>query len=385
MSEDVGLTGLTSADWLAGQRRWADGWRLMGLFALPLLYLAYVGASVAENSTGDGEITGFAVLGLFAACWLALPLIPDVLESSAGPRFWAAYAVLLALFLAELPFGRAGAFVLLLYIAILTVGQLAAASIPIVIAMSLAALLVPVAVPSWHVSLLDSLKDVTPVAIPITALVSFGVRRVIEGNHALAEAQAEIARLAAENERFRIGRDLHDLLGHSLTTITVKASLARRIGATDLDRCLQEIAEVEQLTRRSLSDVRAAVSGYHEVTLAGEIATGHELLRAAGICAELPAAIDVVEPARHELFGWVVREGVTNVVRHAHASSCTIRLSASSVEIVDDGVGAPAGAGNGLTGLSERVAAAGGVVEAGPLQPKGWRLRVSLAAAGDAR
>jgi two-component system, NarL family, sensor histidine kinase DesK len=385
MSEDVGLSGLTSADWLAGQRKWADGWRLMALFALPLLYLAYVGASVAENSRGSGEITGFVVLAVFAACWLALPLIPGVLESSPGPRFWVAYAVLVALFLAELPFGRAAAFVLCLYIALLSVGQLGAASIPIVAALSLAALVVPVAVTSWHVSLVDSVKDVTPLAIPVTSLVSFAVRRVIESNQALAEAYAEIARLAAENERFRIGRDLHDLLGHSLTTITVKAGLARRIGATDLDRCLQEIAAVEELSRRSLSDVRAAVSGYHEVTLAGEIATGHELLRAAGIAAELPAAVDVVEPSRHELFGWVVREGVTNVVRHAHASSCAIRLSASSVEIVDDGVGAPARAGNGLTGLTERVAEVGGVVEAGPVQPRGWRLRVSLASAGDAR
>jgi two-component system sensor histidine kinase DesK len=385
MSDDIGLSSVTGADWLEGQRKWADGWRLMALFALPLLYLPYVAASVAQDSRGGGEVTGFVVLAVFAACWLSLPLIPGVLETARGSRFWVAYAVLLALFVAELPFGRAAAFVLCLYVAILTVGRLAAASIPIVLAISLAALLVPVAVPSWHVSLLDSLKDVTPVAIPITALVSFAVRKVIEGNQALAEAHAEIARLAAENERFRIGRDLHDLLGHSLTTITVKASLARRIGATDLDRCLEEIAAVEELTRRSLSDVRAAVSGYHEVTLAGEIATGHELLRAAGISADLPAAVDVVEPARHELFGWVVREGVTNVVRHAHASSCAIRLSACSVEIVDDGVGAPARAGNGLTGLSERVAAVGGVVEAGPLEPRGWRLRVSLATAGDAR
>jgi two-component system sensor histidine kinase DesK len=87
----------------------------------------------------------------------------------------------------------------------------------------------------------------------------------------------------------------------------------------------------------------------------------------------------MVDPAHQELFGWVVREGLTNIVRHAHASSCAIRLSASGVEIADDGVGGAAPPGNGLSGLRERVAAAGGVVDAGPLEPRGWRLRVQLA------
>jgi two-component system, NarL family, sensor histidine kinase DesK len=125
--------------------------------------------------------------------------------------------------------------------------------------------------------------------------------------------------------------------------------------------------------------VRAAVSNYRDVTLAGELATGREVLRAAGIVADLPRAVDVVDPSNQELFGWVVREGVTNVVRHAHASSCAVRLSASEVEIVDDGVGVPSDPGNGLAGLRERVAAVGGTVDAGPLQPRGWRLHVSLA------
>jgi two-component system sensor histidine kinase DesK len=82
------------------------------------------------------------------------------------------------------------------------------------------------------------------------------------------------------------------------------------------------------------------------------------------------------------LLGWAVREGLTNVVRHAHASTCTVRLSQFGIEITDDGVGAPASAGNGLRGLRERVTAAGGSVDAGPLQPSGWRLAVSLGADG---
>jgi two-component system sensor histidine kinase DesK len=271
-----------------------------------------------------------------------------------------------------------------LYITAIIVGRIGVRSVPIVLALALGALLVPAAIPSWHTSLNSSFGAITPVAIPIVGLVSFGLSQMLAGNRALAEARAELARLAAENERFRIARDLHDLLGHSLTTITVKAGLARQLGEADPARALEEIAEVESLSRRSLADVRAAVTSYRDVTLAGELSTGRELLRAAGITADLPGAVDVVDANQQELFGWVIREGLTNVVRHAHAGSCMVRLSASSVEIVDDGVGGTSQPGNGLAGLRERVAAAGGAIDAGALQPRGWRLRVSLTPGGAA-
>jgi two-component system, NarL family, sensor histidine kinase DesK len=238
-----------------------------------------------------------------------------------------------------------------------------------------------VAVGSWHVSLAKSFADVTPVAIPVVALVMAGVMQIVRSNQALAEARAEVARLAAENERIRIARDLHDLLGHSLTTITVKAGLARRLGRADPAGAVDQITEVEELCRKVLAEVRAAVSGYREVTLASELARGRELLRASGISADLPTATDVADPAHQELFGWAVREGLTNVIRHARARSCQVRVSASCVEITDDGHGSAASPGNGLSGLRERAAAVGGGVEAGPVQPAGWRLRVWVPAA----
>src|ERR1700733_13209494 len=200
-------------------------------------------------------------------------------------------------------------------------------------------------------------------AIPVAALLTFALQRALRDTQALADAQAELARLAAENERFRIARDLHDLLGHSLTTITVKAALAARLGEAEHTRATQEMTEVETLARQTLGDVRATVSSYRDVTLAGELASGRQLLRAAGITADLPSAVDNTDPVHQELFGWVVREGITNIVRHSRAASCAVRLSASSIEIVDDGVGGTAPAGNGLTGLRERVAAAGGIVD----------------------
>jgi two-component system sensor histidine kinase DesK len=117
------------------------------------------------------------------------------------------------------------------------------------------------------------------------------------------------------------------------------------------------------------------------VTLVGELASAHEVLRAAGVQAELPRAVDIVDPRLRELFGWVIREGVTNVVRHARASRARIALGATWITIDDNGRGGRsgiAGAGNGLTGLRERVEAAGGTLVTGG-RADGWRLRVDIA------
>jgi two-component system sensor histidine kinase DesK len=382
MARDVPPATPGEAEWLASQRRWVGGWRRGVLVALPLAYLVYVAISVTENSRGAGQVAGYAILAAFAVCWLAAPAVLDFQAS--WPRYWAYFGLLLALSVAELPFARAAGFVTFIFLTMLSVGRYGRRSLPLVAAFALAALIVPVLVPSWHVSLGASFDDVTPVAIPVVALVMFAVLQVLRGNDALAEARAELAQLAAENERIRIARDLHDLLGHSLTTITVKAGLARRLGATDAARAVSQIAEVEELCRQALADVRSAVSGYRDVTLAGELARGRELLRASGIAADLPTATDVVDPEHQELFGWTVREGLTNVVRHARARSCAVKLSRTAIEIVDDGVGEPSpGAdvppGNGLSGLRERAAAAGGWVDAGPLRAGGWALRVTLA------
>ena len=363
-----------------GQAKWAqNGWRMLACRATMLVYLFYVGEAVAHDEHGGWAVCGFAILIAFAACWLAIPL-PGSPQSPW--RFWVVYGLLITLFVAELPFAHAQGFVLAVFITVTTVGWLGARATPVALALALAALLVPTAIPSWHVSLAMAWDDVTPAAIPIAALVTFGLRRVLQDSQALAEARAELACLAAENERFRIARDLHDLLGHSLTTITVKAGLAARLGVAGHARAIQEMTEVEALARRAIGDVRATVSSYRDMTLAGELANGRQLLRAAGITADLPSAVDNADPVHQELFGWVLREGITNMVRHSRATSCAVRLSASSIEIVDDGVGGTAQAGNGLTGLRERVSAAGGVIDAGPLRPRGWRLQVSLSPAG---
>ena len=201
-------------------------------------------------------------------------------------------------------------------------------------------------------------------------------------------AREELAELGAEQERLRIARDLHDLLGHALTTMTVKAELASRLVEVDPQRAATEMRQVAALSRESLADVRATVAGYREMSLATELVTARQVLEAAGIAADLPASTEGVPNERRELFGWALREGVTNAVRHSRARHVEVTLEPNAITVINDGVAgggdeadpAGPGGGHGLEGLRERAARAGARVEAGPVAPDRYRLRVETPA-----
>lgn len=177
----------------------------------------------------------------------------------------------------------------------------------------------------------------------------------------LRRAEERTAVLAVAAERERIGRDLHDILGHSLTTIAVKADLAQRLVGRSDDAARAEIGALADIARQALADVRATASGMREVRLASEVAAARSVLDAAGVECRTPSALPALPDARAELFGYVVREAVTNVVRHAGAVTCTITADEASVSVTDDGRGIPTDApGSGLRGLAERVEASGG-------------------------
>jgi two-component system sensor histidine kinase DesK len=224
------------------------------------------------------------------------------------------------------------------------------------------------------------------------SMLFFGRQQVAEER--LDVANDELTRLAVVEERARFSRDLHDVLGHSLTVVTMKSELAARLVDIDPERAKAEIADIERLSREALQGLRLAVSGYREADLDAELVSARAALDAAGVTATLPADGSVVARDVRSLFAWALREGVTNVIRHAAATEARVTLTRSTLTIEDDGTGsldgradravdgAAAGApgrlgGNGLRGMRERAEAVGATLETGTSDLGGFLLRVT--------
>ena len=249
---------------------------------------------------------------------------------------------------------------------------------------------------------------------PLAALFAYSAAGRAETLGKLRRTRAELARAAVAEERLRIARDLHDLLGHSLSLITLKAELAGRVISTDAERAAREIAELESVARQSLADVREAVAGFRQPDLAGELVAARQLLDAAGVVAKITSGPTAELPREVDsALAWAVREGATNVVRHSTATQVSITVSvdpaAAVAEIRDNGrptpdenrplpaagpriAPLPAGpdgrtalarprpafAGSGLAGLAERVRGLGGELSAGLADRQGFLLRVAV-------
>ncbi|HEY6745799.1 MAG TPA: sensor histidine kinase, partial [Mycobacteriales bacterium] len=342
-----------------------------------LLYLLPGFTSAWTEHTGADRVLRLFLL--LAFCYVYVDLVARALVNRRPGLRWLAPALLALLSLALLALVGADALGTVVYVTVtVVVLHPFRVGLPIAAAGTLLVGLSSSIVPSW------TSTDTWSVAgsVALGSVAAFGFQALIRRTWELRAAQQEVSRLAADRERMRIARDLHDLLGHSLTAAAVKAQLAGRLVGRDDERAAAEIGDVERLTRQVLADVRAAVAGYREVSLAVELATAREVLTAAGMSADLPGAVDEVPAGLRELFGWAVREGVTNAVRHSGAHRVRIAVTPASIEITDDGRGVPAGAapGSGLTGLAERAATVGGRLDAGPLPGGGYRLRLSVPA-----
>ena len=235
--------------------------------------------------------------------------------------------------------------------------------------------LVPRMIPSWSAS-----EDAWIALLGAGSACVFG-RYIMEQRRMARILEQRTHELEINEERNRMARDMHDILGHSLTVIALKSELATRLVDVAPDQARAELDEVQSLARSALADVRATVNSYRELSLAGELARATGVLTSAGIRADLPLTVEAVDPELRELFAWVVREGVTNVVRHAHASHCKVELTSDSIEVTDDGIGldsAGAGDGHGLEGLRQRCQDNGAdlTIEA-PSSGSGTVLRVS--------
>jgi two-component system sensor histidine kinase DesK len=226
---------------------------------------------------------------------------------------------------------------------------------------------------------------------PLIGLFCVAAARYTE--HSEKEASQAQHMLALTEERSRIGRDVHDLLGHSLTVISVKSELAARLLTQDPSQARQELEDIHRLAREGLAQVRGTVAELRQsapaTTLPGALSDADSALRAAGVDLQVTGP---TEGPHTDLFAWVVREGTTNVLRHAQARTCRIVLTENSVTVENDDV-APAHhdaaqhsvSGNGLSGLRQRVEEQGGRLEASaaPAQdgrPGGFRLHVRMSA-----
>jgi two-component system sensor histidine kinase DesK len=231
--------------------------------------------------------------------------------------------------------------------------------------------------------------------VPLVLLVRglgvdmIGVAHLADALRELHTAREELARQAVMEERLRLARDLHDLLGHTLSMITLKSELAGRLIEKDATRAAQEIHDVERVARQALREVRTAVAGYRQPTLASEIDGAREILQAAGIACTIDQAVGILPAETNAALAWAVREGVTNVIRHSRARQCQIRIShineTAQAEVHNDGYTSHSGdavhMGSGLIGLTERFRMLGGAVQSGPAPlggTSGFRLVVRL-------
>jgi two-component system sensor histidine kinase DesK len=220
---------------------------------------------------------------------------------------------------------------------------------------------------SWlaHVGTAEFLIILVPVVLAGWAMTGFRMQIALISE--LAQARDTVARLAANQERLRLARDLHDLAGHSLSLITLKAELAQRMldrlpASAERDRAAHDVADIERVSRQTLHDIREAVSGYRRPTLPVELATARTALEAAGIRLDGEPALPQPGPAGPEqeaALAWCLREAVTNVIRHSGAGSCRIRLlerrGELSLEVTDDGRGIGGPGSNGVPAGSAPV------------------------------
>ncbi|MET8948252.1 histidine kinase [Streptomyces sp. NPDC004542] len=228
----------------------------------------------------------------------------------------------------------------------------------------------------------------------LSTMVTAAILSLSEAVRDLRAAREELARQAVEKERLRFSRDLHDLLGHTLSVIVVKSEAARRLAPRDITAALAQIGDIESVGRQALTEIREAVTGYREGSLATELTRARSALSAASVEPVVRQSGTPLAPQTEALLGWVVREAVTNVVRHSDATRCEITVESGTgrarLTVTDNGTGTGTGTGKvvtrpaegiggtGLKGLAERLAAAGGSLSAGPSPRGGFTVTAGL-------
>lgn len=368
-------------------RGFRHGWVFAAIW---LFYLGENLNALLGSRPGTWRDIGLAALALFVIAFLTLTAAIRVatrIEPArrAGARIWIGLLVLLGLAALQVPAAGHHTLVCGVYIAAAAVmGLPLRQGIPVAIGLAVAVELAIRLIPGWGAG-----GQGYALAVLFAGAATGGIRVAFDRQIRLIHAQQEIADLAVTGERARIAAELHDILGHSLTVVAVKAELAQRLLDVDLDRARNELRDLESLARDALADVRATALNVRGISLPGEIAAAKAALAAADVRADLPGAADEVPTRNRELFAWTIREAVTNIVRHSRARHVTVLLRPDSVEIIDDGQGAGptpdsgsgpgsgSGSGQGLAGLRRRADQVGARLTAGSRPgEQGFRVRM---------
>ncbi len=217
----------------------------------------------------------------------------------------------------------------------------------------------------------------------LVGVLGVGARLFWQSYTQLVAAREQLTSLAVTEERLRFARDLHDLLGQSLSVLVLKSELVSKQLPEDADETLRhEVRDIAQVARKSLKDVREAISGYRQATLQAEISSARTALRAAGIGLLVEDRVGSLPPEQDGVLAWCLREAVTNIIKHSGAKKCEVRLSRENnsveLDVEDDGRGSTSlDGGSGLTGMRERVELVGGTIRVGS-NKVGLRLQVTV-------
>ncbi|MFF2146648.1 sensor histidine kinase [Kitasatospora sp. NPDC058190] len=356
-----------------------------------MLYLAYPAGNLLNGDhSAAGQVFGWCCLAGFVAAYVLLVIF----RSQAGmkPRLCRVIVATMTVLAVAASFVLGGAFLTLFIYAAVCLAIIAPARYAL---RGLAGMAALTAVTGLLIHAGNDNTSTFALSAFLSGVAMTGLQRLVATMQELREARAAVAHLAASEERLRLARDLHDLLGHSLSLITLKSELAGRFMDAGKDEAARtQVADIEQVARQSLIDVREAVTGFRRPTLPVELAAARTALSAAQVRLEAaPELVDAWPSLANEEAGalaWALREAVTNIVRHGEgATVCTVTADESweasgeryaVLEIADDGRGpGKSQPGNGLSGLEERLALVGGRLETGPGERgKGFRLRASV-------
>jgi two-component system sensor histidine kinase DesK len=333
------------------------GWAFAAIW---LVFLVYPVVAVVDTTDAVTTVLGLALIGAFAVVYML----------GFGPlqcRPWLVFVLLAALAGGLVPIIGVEAIGLTPYLGVHSALQLPAPWWPrttaVIAMLPLLAVLSDGGFPAYFFLM------VWPILIGMSVLRIFTDRE-----QQATQARAAHALLA---ERERVARDVHDVLGHSLTALSVKAELAARLVDVDPERAKEELESIQATARQALAEVRATVGGLRAGNLEAELAAAPRVLADAGIATTVRGEVSDTDPRHRTLLAWVLRESVTNVVRHARAQSVVIELGPHGITVTDDGAGVSGPEGNGLRGMRERVSGAGGTLGISPAAP-GTRLEVAL-------